>query len=664
MSERRTSSRNTQRHDYRQIHLHGTTSRPQSAVPARASRDPSRHSEDQAPSRQSSIHSPTASEQARREEAADFETHQASQEADTSGRDNTRYMPGSLPDEVPEITRVDSRTSIQSPQPVPAWAYRMNVEPAEAGPSGRRRVNVTLDAISDPEEPTIIQPSRIHPLTGTIVRSLTNSATGERVEVPFIRPPLRRHRIQDPLMAIPAPMEQAPPYEAPPPQVPHAQAAQPNQVQQLINDISLRINQDAQRRHNEVMQRLEAVERTIRRLETNTDDLENAILGNNRRIGEAITNSHNTHNTMIRLEPHVATISGRLTTIDLQNDNIQNTLHAQGEALENLSAMIQGLDGRVQEELESREENESRRSERPEYHPPPHESPSFDLNDQRQSTRVHNQQDEIPKGARAKKPEPFNGKRGREAELFIMRMEIYFLDYPTAFNDVRKITTTLTNMAGGEGGQWAQSLMKDYLSGTPHEYLQNWASFKRGFLAVFSDPIKKERAVRDLKKLTQTGSASAYATTFRTLSQEVDWNESALIDQFKQGLKNTVQTSFLQLALTNPRDMTLEETIQFAVRADDTNFQGRTLGNQTGNSKPNDKGKGTATGERRDNANWVPKEVIDKRKSENRCLKCGKIGHRIKECRSKTYQKEDPVAGKAGEVKEEGEKTESTSSEN
>ncbi|QRW07618.1 Retrotransposon-derived protein PEG10 [Ceratobasidium sp. AG-Ba] len=40
--------------------------------------------------------------------------------------------------------------------------------------------------------------------------------------------------------------------------------------------------------------------------------------------------------------------------------------------------------------------------------------------------------DEIPKGARAKKPEAFNGKRGQEAEIFLMKMEIYFNDYGTA----------------------------------------------------------------------------------------------------------------------------------------------------------------------------------------------------------------------------------------
>jgi hypothetical protein len=282
----------------------------------------------------------------------------------------------------------------------------------------------------------------------------------------------------------------------------------------------------------------------------------------------------------------------------------------------------------------------------------------------RQSTQLPDRQDEIPKGARAKKPEAFSRKKGKEAETFLMKMELYFRDYPAVFADDRKITTTLTHMTdGGEGGKWAQPLLKHCVDETPHATLQNWESFKQAFLIQFSDPIKKERAVRDLRELTQTGSASLYATAFRSYAQEVEWSEAALIDQFKQGLKPSVQNNFLQLALTNPRDMTLEETIQFAVRADDTNFQGRLLEKQATTSKPYEKGKAASTTERKDNPNWVPKEIIDKRKKSNRCLKCGRSNHRVKECRSKTWQKDDPVQGKTGEVQEEGKESISTSSE-
>jgi hypothetical protein len=62
----------------------------------------------------------------------------------------------------------------------------------------------------------------------------------------------------------------------------------------------------------------------------------------------------------------------------------------------------------------------------------------------------------IPKEVRVKKPEPFTGKKGREAKNFIMRMEVYFNDYEQGtFNDNRNITTTLVNMSPGESMNWS-----------------------------------------------------------------------------------------------------------------------------------------------------------------------------------------------------------------
>ncbi|QRV81318.1 Retrotransposable element Tf2 protein [Ceratobasidium sp. AG-Ba] len=145
--------------------------------------------------------------------------------------------------------------------------------------------------------------------------------------------------------------------------------------------------------------------------------------------------------------------------------------------------------------------------------------------------------DEIPKGARAKKPEAFNGKRGQEAEIFLMKMEIYFNDYGTAFDNNRKMATFLTNMGEGEAAKWAKPLLRKILDEEPHEYLANWNALKNAFLLAFSDPMKKERAIQNIHKLQQTGSAQHYVTAFRTLMQELDWDEHALIDVFKKGLK-------------------------------------------------------------------------------------------------------------------------------
>jgi chromosome segregation ATPase len=99
------------------------------------------------------------------------------------------------------------------------------------------------------------------------------------------------------------------------------------------------------------------MESVVRQIETRMEAQEGAILTNNRRLGEAVQNSLNAYNATETIRRHIAGLENRLNTIDLQNEQVLNTLRAQDGTLENISDMIQGLDGRVQEEMDSREES-------------------------------------------------------------------------------------------------------------------------------------------------------------------------------------------------------------------------------------------------------------------------------------------------------------------
>ncbi|QRV85432.1 Transposon Tf2-1 polyprotein [Ceratobasidium sp. AG-Ba] len=156
----------------------------------------------------------------------------------------------------------------------------------------------------------------------------------------------------------------------------------------------------------------------------------------------------------------------------------------------------------------------------------------------------------IPNEAQTKKPDPFNGKKGKEAEIFFMEMEIYFNDYEEGtFDYQRKITNVLMNMASSDATNWAQPFLHKLSSNVKHPTLKSWTTFKKSFLEDFSDPVKKDKAIRELSKITQTKSAQVYVTQFRTLQQEVDWDEEALMDRFKEGLKPEVRKELLQIAM-------------------------------------------------------------------------------------------------------------------
>ncbi|KAG8711511.1 hypothetical protein FRC08_015799 [Ceratobasidium sp. 394] len=148
----------------------------------------------------------------------------------------------------------------------------------------------------------------------------------------------------------------------------------------------------------------------------------------------------------------------------------------------------------------------------------------------------------ILKEARTKKPERFSGQKGKEAEAFLMRMEIYFRDYDEGtFSNGRKITALLMNMALGGVADWAQPLLVKVSEKDTKVPLKSWKALKAAFSLHFTDPVKKERVIRRLSKLVQTKSAQAYATQFWILIQEVDWNQEALVDKFREGLKPEVQ---------------------------------------------------------------------------------------------------------------------------
>ncbi|QRV93052.1 Retrotransposon gag protein [Ceratobasidium sp. AG-Ba] len=280
--------------------------------------------------------------------------------------------------------------------------------------------------------------------------------------------------------------------------------------------------------------------------------------------------------------------------------------------------------------------------------------------------QTENTPEDIPKGARAKKPDAFSGKRGQEAEIFLMKMEIYFNDYGTAFNDSRKMATFLTNMGEGEASKWAKPLLGKILDQEQHEYLVNWISLKNAFLLAFSDPMKKERAIQNIHKLQQNGSAQSYVTAFRTLMQELDWDEHAFIDVFKKGLKHNVQQELLKATITQDTSaFSLEKWMEVAIRIDDLLFTGRNL-NGNPNSNQGNRDNKTQNRTTQAKAGRVPLEIIRERRNNNQCLKCGYKGHMIKDCKAKEWyhgKREEHIKGKEAKIEEVKDNKESSDSE-
>ncbi|QRW03559.1 Retrotransposon gag protein [Ceratobasidium sp. AG-Ba] len=319
-------------------------------------------------------------------------------------------------------------------------------------------------------------------------------------------------------------------------------------------------------------------------------------------------------------------------------ETLQETLQVVEERVSNIDIMDQ--DHQWEPEAESSRAQAPKRPQGlfPGDNPPgpPSGPPSRGNTPPPRNPRPHRKEektkDEIPKGARAKKPEAFNGKRGQEAEIFLMKMEIYFNDYGTAFDNNRKMATFLTNMGEGEAAKWAKPLLRKILDEEPHEYLANWNALKNAFLLAFSDPMKKERAIQNIHKLQQTGSA-------HTMSPP------------SKGLKNNVQQELLKATITQDTStFSLEKWMEVSIRIDDLLFTGRSLRDNSSSGNQDKKFQPRTTQAK---AGIVPSEVIQKRREEGRCIKCGRRGHRMRECKFKEWQQEpQAVKGKEAKIEE------------
>ncbi|QRW03356.1 Retrotransposon-derived protein PEG10 [Ceratobasidium sp. AG-Ba] len=252
---------------------------------------------------------------------------------------------------------------------------------------------------------------------------------------------------------------------------------------------------------------LQQMTNSISKLEASTGNIRQQVESAAQNAWTAANSSQLGVNEQIKIQNAIDKLSQQMDTIVVAMgamETLQETLQVVEERVSNIDIMDQ--DHQWEPEAESSRAQAPKRPQGlfPGDNPPgPPSGPPSRGNTPPPRTpkpprKDGSTKDEIPKGARAKKPEAFNGKRGQEAEIFLMKMEIYFNDYGTAFDNNRKMATFLTNMGEGEAAKWAKPLLRKILDKESHEYLANWNALKNAFLLAFSDPMKKERAIQNI----------------------------------------------------------------------------------------------------------------------------------------------------------------------
>ena len=136
--------------------------------------------------------------------------------------------------------------------------------------------------------------------------------------------------------------------------------------------------------------------------------------------------------------------------------------------------------------------------------------------------------------------------------------------YPIDDSRVGLVGTLLT----GTALAWFAPLLEKRSSS-----LENFAAFIEEFKANFGDTDSIRTTINKMRRLRHGDRpASANAADFRLLASDIPWDEQALMDQFRQGLRNDVKDLLLTFH-EDPKSLT--EAISRAVRGDNRLFERR-----------------------------------------------------------------------------------------
>jgi hypothetical protein len=201
------------------------------------------------------------------------------------------------------------------------------------------------------------------------------------------------------------------------------------------------------------------------------------------------------------------------------------------------------------------------------------------------------------------------------------------------------ITYLLVNMEG-TAAAWALPHLANL--GTDKATIKTVNDFDKAFERAFFDPDEQRAAERKITTLTQTTTAAAYATDFRTLLMSLDWNDAALRAQFYKGLHWHVKQ---QLAQKEDQPQDLEALIAAAIRIDNVRREleisrpprenrSKSAATTITTSRTSSSTPRVDSERLKADPNYVSEAERQHRRDEKLCIKCGKAGHRFAECRT------------------------------
>ena len=163
-------------------------------------------------------------------------------------------------------------------------------------------------------------------------------------------------------------------------------------------------------------------------------------------------------------------------------------------------------------------------------------------------------------------PDKFDGN-WQNFRGFINQVNLYFHMNPGVYDSDALKIGFLGGLLSGSALKWFSPLLEK-----ESPLLENRRQFMAEFEAIFGDTDGIRTATTKLRALKQGNhSAATYASEFCQIATALDWNDAALADQFRDGLRSEVKD--MMIGFPDPQE--LNDAITLAVRCDNRLFEHR-----------------------------------------------------------------------------------------
>jgi Ty3 transposon capsid-like protein len=233
-------------------------------------------------------------------------------------------------------------------------------------------------------------------------------------------------------------------------------------------------------------------------------------------------------------------------------------------------------------------------------------------------------------------PDKFDGTRSK-LRSFLTQVRLVFMMHPSRYPNEQSQVGLVGSLLTGSAAKWFAPLME---KNSP--LLYDFEQFVQELEATFGDTDKVRASITKMQNLMQgSRPASTYASEFRQLACDVPYDDYALREQFRRGLRDEVK----DLLITMPDPSSLSEAISFAVKCDNRlherkqEMRPRSSVPRSVPTNPAPRPAPAAvsnepTPMQIDRSNRGPLSNVERQRrlQNNLCLYCGGAGHRAITC--------------------------------